>query len=856
MQGPRHIAQKPPQAALPLDRCLAKTYTVLHGDKSAIVSGRNVFEHACITGNVARVLMGLYPQVLREAFFPPGSAYTASTHDVGKVSPAFQKKLYSSTGDVPPDLENAPDPDGEQRWGYHSGIGQITLAACSVGKYLPEIVGRHHGNAPDLNGHRSTDKVLGGEAWHARRIELLDALKSHFKETWPCIDSRANADVIAGLTTVADWIASGPIFDDPYIPWQDGIDRAVREAGFVKADIVSGLSFGNIFSYDPYPVQEQFYSSCLGPGVYILEAPMGLGKTEAALYAAYNLLCEERATGVYFALPTRLTSNKIHQRVRDFLQKILAPGSPHNRPLLLHSKARLMDNLQDTEMGEEVSPGGEWFNSLKRAILAPFGVGTLDQALLAVLPDIRHDFVRSFGLLGKVVILDEVHTYDAYTGLLLDALVERLRQLHCTVIILSATLTRGRRAALLSSDAEREDYPLVSALALGSAHLCETPVSPQPDREVVLCACDSEQAAFGEAIGRSLQGQQVLWIENTVADAQESYRKLAALAPSGVERGLIHSRFLPHDRTKKEDLWTGYYGKDSGDRAKKGRVLVGTQVLEQSLDIDSDFLVTRLCPTDMFLQRLGRLWRHEERWDRAKRARREAWLLVPPQSETLLPEHFGKSAKVYEPYVLFRSLETLTPLSAVHLPSQIRHLIEATYAERPESGLLARLKTELKKEKNKLAMQARHARSEIGQARREGVATRYSELDDTRVLLVRKMEPSKASKEDIRIAFLGGEAFFPSDIKTHDRREWRRLACLLDSNTLTVAKHHAPDGAIRDPLKKVLGNFTYIGRGEDADLRLAIVTESGELRAMDGSHTSEKYRLEYQEHLGYVAIKK
>jgi CRISPR-associated endonuclease/helicase Cas3 len=797
--------------------------------------------------------MDLYPQALREAFFPPGSAYTASVHDVGKVSPTFQKKLYGSTGCAPPELESAPDPALERQWSGHPGAGQATLAACNAGKYLPEIVGRHHGSASDLNGHRSTDEALGGEAWHARRIVLLDALMSHFKETWPRIDSRANADILAGLTTVADWIASGPLFDDPGAPWEGGIDRAVREAGFVKADIVSGLSFSDVFSYDPYPAQKQFYGACLGPGVYILEAPMGLGKTEAALYAAYNLLCEDRATGIYFALPTRLTSNKIHQRMRAFLQKVLAPGSPHNQPLLLHAKARLMDNLQDTEMGEEGAPGGEWFNSLKRAILAPFGVGTLDQALLSALPDVRHSFVRSFGLLGKVVVLDEVHTYDAYTGLLLDALVESLRRLHCTVIILSATLTRERRAALLSSDTEREDYPLVSALALGSAHLCETPVPPRPDREVTLRACDAERDAFAEAVERSSQGQQVLWIENTVADAQDSFCRLAALAPGGVECGIIHSRFLPRDRATKEDLWTGYYGKDSGDRAKKGRILVGTQVLEQSLDIDSDFLVTRLCPTDMLLQRLGRLWRHEERQDRTKGARREAWLLVPPQSETPLPEHFGKSAWVYDPYVLFRSLETLAHLSSVHLPSQIRRLIEVTYAERPESGLLARLRAELEKKKNMLAGQARQARSEIGQARREGVATRYSELDSARVLLVRKLEPSK---EGVRMVFLGGEAFFPNNVKARDRREWRRLACLLDSNTLAVARHHAPDGAMHGPLKKSLGGFTYIGRDEDSDLRVAIVAESGELRAMDGSGASEKYRLEYHEHLGYVAAKK
>ena len=851
MRYPKEIVQNPPQTALPLQCCLAKTYTTSDGSKTVVNLGRTVFDHGCITGEVARALIGLYPQTLQEAFFPAGCAYLASVHDVGKVCPTFQKRIYSDIGNLPQELENVQDMT-EDAWGKHQGAGQLTLKACSVGEYLPEIVGRHHGTAADISPlYRSPHYDLGGKAWHLRRLELLDALQSHFEETWPHIVSRAKADVLAGLTTVADWIASGSLFDDPNTPWQDNVTKAVSEAGFVKAEITPRLSFRDIFGVAPYPVQEQFYSGCHGPGVYILEAPMGLGKTEAALYAAYRLLCQQKATGIYFALPTRLTSNKIHQRVCAFLEKIL--GSPHYRPFLLHAKARLLS----TEMGEEGAPGGGWFNSLKRAILAPFGVGTLDQALLAVLPDVRHDFVRSFGLMGKVVILDEVHTYDAYTGLLLDALVERLRALNCTVIILSATLTHGRRAALLSNNVKSKEYPLISALALDSADLRETPVPPELDREVTLCACDKDRDAISEAIERASQGQQVLWIENTVAEAQDSYSKLAELARSnGIEHGLLHSRFLPHDRTSIEDRWTRYYGKDSSDRNKNGRILVGTQVLEQSLDIDSDFLVTRLCPIDLFLQRLGRLWRHEKRQDRVKCAQREAWLLVPPQNAANPQECFGRSAKVYYPYVLFRSLETLAPLRTVSLPSQIRSLIEATYAERPESGLPATLKAELERDRDKLKALARHAQSEFGQTRKDGIATRYSELDSTRVLLVRKLTPSK---DGIRMRFTASaeeEVHFPPNIKSYDRQEWRRLAYLLDSNTLSVAEWHAPDGSMYESLEKALRNFIFIGRGKEDDLRIAIVTESGELRALDGSCASEKYQLQYQEHLGYVARKK
>ena len=716
MLTPRKIAEKPTMTALPLNHCLAKTFGTSEGK---LMPGRTVFEHACITGEIAQTLIGMYPKTIRESFFPSGSAYLASAHDVGKVSPTFQNKIHAATGHLPSELAIGFDPNLEIEWGGHAGTGYATLKACNPGAYLAETVGRHHGQLKKP-GEKSEGYSLGGNAWHGRRIEFLEALKGHFKETWPRIDSRTQADVLAGLTTLADWIASGSVFDDPRAPWQDKIALAVNNAGFVKVGIRPDLSFEDVFGCSPYTVQEHFVSTCTTPGVYVLEAPMGIGKTEAALYAAYRLLEKGLAAGLYFALPTRLTSNKMHRRVSAFLQKIISPGTSH-RAFLLHGNA----HLQEVELGEEGAPGREWFNSLKRAILAPFGVGTLDQALLAVL-DVPHNFLRSFGLLGKVVILDEVHSYDGYTGVILDSLVESLRELHCTVIILSATLTQERKAALFVGGTERDEYPLISARALDETHLRELPVPTLPDREVGLHICGLDQNAFNEALERSSQGQQVLWMENTVAEAQDAYKKLAALSPSfgNIELGLLHSRFLPHDRAQLEERWTGYYGKDARDRGEHGRILVGTQVLEQSLDIDADFLITRLCPTDMFLQRLGRLWRHEHP-DRAPSAKCDAWLLAPPQAESMMLEQFGNSAKVYDPYILFRSLEVLRPLIAVNLPNQIHQLMEATYAEREERGQLARLKATLKKNAERLAAHARVGMSDLGRARKESIVTRY-----------------------------------------------------------------------------------------------------------------------------------
>lgn len=226
-------------------------------------------------------------------------------------------------------------------------------------------------------------------------------------------------------------------------------------------------------------------------------------------------------------------------------------------------------------MGEDAAPGKPWFQSGKRGLLAPFAVGTIDQALMAVIR-VRHSAVRAFGLAGKVVIIDEIHSYDTYTGTIIDELVALLRELNCTVIILSATLTQPRRAAFLGThQPARTDYPLITAIDSQSDRFIEVPGADENvlklDRTVTLHSDKTQDEALEEALLRSEGGQQILWIENTVAEAQAIYKGLAARASGmDVEVGLLHSRFTPADRERNESLWTSLYGAKSEARGKKG----------------------------------------------------------------------------------------------------------------------------------------------------------------------------------------------------------------------------------------------------------------------------------------------
>lgn len=857
MRAPSSITSKPQDnvQVINLEQCLAKSYKTEDG---SVIPGRMVFSHCLIVGQVARALIQRMPAWLRSDLFPQGSELIAAAHDIGKVSPTFQNKIYSALTLRNKSVLSALssfNPEIEKQWGGHAGVSQATLQDESLGQYIPRIVGQHHGFRPNLTIYDSTSEVFGGKLWNDQRLLLTNQLKSVMGCEFPIVESELKALVLAGLTTVADWIGSGYLFNAADEASIDLVNEAVDLAGFMPLKLKPNLSFNDVFGFDPKDTQIKLIDVANQPGVYVLEAPMGLGKTEAALYAAYQLLEKNEATGIYFALPTQLTSDKIHERVNAFLSKVLADDSSYKQALLVHGNAWLKTSF---EMGEEGNPSGAWFAQGKRGILAPFAVGTIDQALMAVL-NVKHGFVRTFGLAGKVVILDEVHSYDSFTGTIIETLVDALRKLHCTVIILSATLTQARRAKLLRVTPQATGYPLITALPnVGGFSEIEAGVIPDL---AVSIAHESEANAIEEVLRRSEEGQHVLWIENTVNEAQEIYKKLAARSESlGVICGLLHSRFTKVDRAANEDIWVSHFGKSgAATRGQHGRILVGTQVLEQSLDIDADFLVSRIAPTDMLLQRLGRLWRHSETI-RPESAQREAWLLAPDLSTSIVvPDTaFGNTAKVYAPYVLCRTLAVWQDISQINLPGQIRELIESTYIDQDENEHMAKHLYQLETTKEKLQKLALLGMSNGGQTQPEEKAqTRYSELESTEVLLIRGYQ-IEVSDNATWVTLLNGEHLkIPRNGRSLARNTWREISAKLMQNTLKVAEYLAPKAVLKKNIDW-LGDYFYLGKPEyeESDLlRVAIVGGDGVINGLDGYAPNDKYKLSYSHYLGYLSNK-
>ncbi len=844
-------SEKPAKRIVPLAECLAKTTEAAEG---LHVEGLSVEQHSQISGLVARELIRNFPDSLRDKLFPAGSDLLVSVHDVGKINPLFQEKIYRHlTGykaNTKPGLEDS-QPELEKGLSWHWGVSYAALEDAAP--FVKDIVGCHHGEKPSFKTPFKGDAIIGGREWQQLREELIVRMKDYFGRSWPEIEDDLRAGVLAGLTTVSDWIGSSvEFFPENEAALFDLVRSAVQKSGFVRPQIKKGLTFTDIFSgYQPRDIQKQFVEMVEGQGVYVLEELMGQGKTEAALMAAYKLLEQGVASGIYFALPTKLTSEKIYSRFNAFLNSVLAPEDPH-RSLLLHGDSWIVE----TQLGEEGRPGFLWFNSRKRGLLAPFAVGTIDQAMMSVM-NVKHGFVRTFGLAGKVVILDEVHTYDFYTGAIMDKMIHALRSLGCTVILLSATLSSQRKCGLLASETKPSDentpqyYPLISKKTESGLQF-----SPAFSREAVTFAVRMEtevSLVFEEVRERAAQGEYILWIENSVKEAQDAYRILSAWGrENGIETGLIHSRFPVKERNEKEDYWVSLYGKEGAARRKEsGKILVGTQVLEQSLDIDSDFLVSRLAPTDMLLQRIGRAWRHKILDEyRPEKAKRQILILMPQEKQVRddPKQAFGVSGLVYSPYVLARSFEVWCKRKSVTVPDAMRGLIEETYSERSESEKLHYLKAEMKKEMTKLKRFADISMSSGFKTESDHHPTRYSELPSVDVLLLNQ-EPDRATGKivlsDNRVIALVKDNY-------QQRKETARA---IQSALISVSVRHAPEAL---PLGELnwLKPFVHVSLSDQERIRVAVVEPGGQIRGLAGRDASKDNELFYNPVLGYSYKKK
>lgn len=344
---------------------------------------------------------------------------------------------------------------------------------------------------------------------------------------------------------------------------------------------------------------------------------MGEGKTEAALFAHAQMQASRGSRGFYFALPTQATGNSMFRRIEhDFLARL---GKSRVDLQLTHGAAVLNDDFErlkfacTVEDEEKDVVAREWFSHNKRALLSPHGVGTIDQALLSVL-NVKHQFVRLWGLGRRTILFDEVHAYDLYTQTLIERLISWLKSLDCDVILLSATLTNDSRQRLASSFGATQvckstSYPRITKVQGHTATAETFQVRPT---QFLLRTCAAELEGLSQHLVQLSQaGGAIGCVVNTVSRAQKLYQMVKEALPNE-KIVLLHSRFPVHLRLKIEDLLNISVGKESTPEQRR-LVVIATQVIEQSLDIDFDVMTSDLAPVDLLLQRSGRLHRHAGR---------------------------------------------------------------------------------------------------------------------------------------------------------------------------------------------------------------------------------------------------
>lgn len=670
--------------------------------------------------------------------------FLAAAHDIGKATPVFQAKPSRPLSPALDDriVENFSFVGlpmkhySAFKWPTktpHALATQVLLERAGCNKSAAVILGAHHGKPPGNESQSSYGaygfnyhlEEEGKETWTALWGELIDYALSLAGFSSLEDIPRPNMPLqvlLSGLLIMTDWIASNTkLF--PYIRLEDSAEsieiKARANTAWQQFSLPLPWGAGNEwmstdlyrhrFDFDkPLRIQsavEETLKRIHAPGIFIIEAPMGAGKTEAALAAAEAFANIAKRSGVFFALPTQATSDGIFPRMLKWIKRL--ESDDDHTVMLAHGKAEFNDEFQGLRFLEEsanISAYDEgvyvhdWFEGKKKSLLADFVVGTIDQLLLAALKQ-KHVMLRHLGLANKVVIIDECHAYDAYMSRYLDMALRWLGTYKVPVVILSATLPAQKRLEVINAylnidtcakpkkdplarespkDVPQPEwvtdrsYPLITYTDGGEIRQTTVSMDKEESCKVSLFPL-AEDGLIDKLMDLLSDGGCAGVIVNTVQRAQEVARMLREHFGQDATR-LIHSRFLAPDRIEKEQELLRELGKPGPifNRPHR-RIYVGTQVLEQSLDIDFDVLITDLCPMDLLLQRIGRLHRHAR--SRPEKLSQALCLVMGLGSD----EFEAGARNIYGDYLLTRTKELLP--GQLTLPEDIPNLVQDVYDE-------------------------------------------------------------------------------------------------------------------------------------------------------------------------------
>jgi CRISPR-associated endonuclease/helicase Cas3 len=671
----------------------------------------------------------------------------ASLHDLGKFAPAFQAKCpahwpEAALGAYSPDfaVRRPHTEDGFVLWDEVLSErldNQLWNNGRSALDVLASGVFGHHGRPVGSGLASSSSRQRFGANGLAAAVSCADAMTALVMRrvtTPPPSDRqiRAASWWVSGLITLADWIGSNqrwfpyavPNNDDGALEryWhsaKEKAQRAVREAGVAACIPSAPCSFVELTKLDGDATPAQVWAERValpdGPMLIVIEDITGSGKTEAAQMLVHRLMTGGRASGAYWAMPTMATANAMYDRQAGAIDRLYArdEGSPRPSLVLAHGQQKLHEGFRKTVLfppGDAMgrTDGGEDLEATvacasfladdrRAALLADVGAGTIDQALLAALPS-KFNTMRLFGLADKVLVIDEAHAYDAYMRVELQELLRFQAALGGSAIILSATLAHTQREALarawgdgIQRHGRRGDsganrltssaYPLATVMSKESG-VSETPIEAAKwsQRRVGIRLMHEMDDVLQYIVDSAARGAAVAWVRNTVDDC---LRAAAHLRERGMDPLVFHARFAQGDRQAREEEVKALFGKGSAAKSRRGRVLIATQVIEQSLDLDFDAMVSDIAPVDLLIQRAGRMQRHPEQ-SRPEGLERELVVLSPvpaaePPSGWLSGEFAGTAYIYADAGVLWRTVQTLARTKCIETPGGLRDLIESVY---------------------------------------------------------------------------------------------------------------------------------------------------------------------------------
>lgn len=766
-------------------------------------------------------------------------AYLVALHDIGKCDPDFQAmggddlvKPLQELGFL--FMSRANEHFYHETRSYEflrdylqeahgwDCITANTIAKCALG---------HHSRFDDSEPD-DFDGRTGG-MWKQQREALAVLIRDIFDPLpWSAKDfpNHSNAGMLLmGLTVLSDWISSNTILM-PIIAKESDLSRYTARS-LERAQIaVSSLGFDDMICWDSHrqfrdvwrsdtfrdlrPVQakcEEVAAMHPSAGLVIIEAPMGEGKTEAAIYLATRFMSCDSINGCYVALPTAATSNQMYDRVTSFLAGYDAKIAA--KAILIHATAWMIDRATpdysyslSPDSSEFAQEAYEWFMPKKRGLLSPYAVGTVDQAMMSVL-NVRFGFLRMLGLSSKVLIIDEVHAYDAYMTSILERLLGWCSSLGIPVILLSATLPESKRMSLVSAYAGKvpatieagKSYPLIT-VANSSGEIAEYPVersSAQKRIELHLhrgLLHDPVKIAR-LAIDRAANGGCICVIANTVGSAQVIHDAINDMKPADCELMIFHARYRANRRQEIEESVLERFDKRSiptekapATTTRPGKaILVATQVVEQSLDIDFDEIISEIAPIDLLLQRAGRLHRHS-RGSRPTGDIPRLNVLLPPANVS----DFGKLESVYSRYILLRTLRVLDR-AAILIPDDIPLLVESVYSDIAMPG---------------------EFEDEIAAAREKWISDIKKEKSESGRYLIRFPDRSSCFVDDMTIKFAfgdeEGDASTYFNARTRLGKDSMRIILLEEDDYTDIMSLTNFPG--KDIVRSIMGNQVSVPR--------------------------------------------